>query len=134
MSGKRFAIVAIVLSTTIAVGFSVQTALRAEDAVATPHGAASAPPAQKKNATEKDAESRLRSLPCFGCHNFEHFRLGKPKPLAAAATASDDDVAETAEFSHTFHQKEGVGHCHMCHAFEGHFQVTIRKETCAGCH
>ena len=125
MSAKRFAIAAIALATTIGVGISVQTALRAEAATAQP-----APVARP----HKTAASHLESLPCFGCHNIEHFRKGKPKPLAAAATASDDDVAETAEFSHTVHQQEGVGHCHMCHAFEGHFQVTIRKETCAGCH
>lgn len=88
-------------------------------------------------------EQRLARLPCFGCHNLEHYRKGKPALAnAPAATATDDDEGEAegedgppkGEFSHTLHAQEGVGHCHVCHALTGHFHVTMRKETCEACH
>lgn len=50
------------------------------------------------------------------------------------AEAEDGADEEKAEFSHTLHDEEVGGHCHVCHAFTGHFQVTIRKGTCDGCH
>ena len=59
------------------------------------------------------AATKLEKLKCFRCHNIERYRSG-------------DD------FSHDAHEE--VGHCHMCHAFEGHFQATIRRQTCEGCH
>jgi hypothetical protein len=57
--------------------------------------------------------TQLEGLPCFDCHNIERYREG-------------------AEFAHSKH--ENVGHCHVCHAFKGHFQATIRRKTCEGCH
>ena len=125
MSGKRIASVAGAIATAIAVIFAFQTALRVQSASANPHVTTAPAPAHKP------ALSHLERLPCFGCHNIEHYRKGKPK---LHKPQGDDDVAETPEFSHTVHEKEGVGHCHVCHALEGHFHVTIRKETCAGCH
>ncbi len=123
MSAKRIAIALGVLAASVSVGFSLQAALRAEDATAGAH--APAPVAHKP------ALTRLERLPCFGCHNIEHYRKGKPK-VAGAAPAAEGEPS--AEFSHVFHQEQGVGHCHVCHAMQGHFEVTIRKETCAGCH
>ena len=63
----------------------------------------------------KVEKKRVETLPCFGCHNIERYRTGD-------------------EFPHETHKEEGIGHCHMCHAFSGHFQVTIRRETCEECH
>lgn len=60
-------------------------------------------------------KKRVELLPCFGCHNIERYRTGE-------------------KFPHKTHLEEGIGHCHMCHAFSGHFQVTIRRETCEECH
>lgn len=125
MSGKRIAIVVVAMASSIAVGFSLQTALRAQNAAGQP------PSAQSPQPPHKPALSRLERLPCFGCHNIEHYLKGKPKK---PGTADADGDEPKGEFSHKVHQEQGVGHCHMCHALEGHFQVTIRKETCAGCH
>ncbi len=61
----------------------------------------------------KSSRTNVEDLPCFGCHNVERYREGE-------------------EFAHSKH--ENVGHCHVCHAFEGHFQATIRRKTCEGCH
>ena len=122
MNDKSVVILLGAVDSTVFVGFSVQAAL--ETPAASAHAVAPTP-------THKPALSRLERLPCFGCHNIEHFRKGKPKPLVQPGAAAGEPKPE---FSHTLHQDEGVGHCHMCHAFEGHFQVVIRKETCAGCH
>lgn len=123
MSSKRSAIAVSAVVASILIGLSVQRGLRAE---------ASEPKAPAANqASHKAAGTRLEQLPCFGCHNIEHYRKGKPKPVVPAKEDGDEP---SKEFSHTLHQQEGVGHCHMCHAFEGHFRVVIRKETCAGCH
>ena len=59
--------------------------------------------------------TRLESLPCFRCHNLGRYHKGK-------------------DFSHDQHREEGVGHCHVCHAFSGHFEVVVRRGTCDGCH
>lgn len=55
----------------------------------------------------------LDKLRCFRCHNIERYRNGE-------------------DFSHEAH--EDVGHCHVCHAFEGHFQAVIRRQVCEDCH
>jgi hypothetical protein len=65
------------------------------------------------SARSESPGTRIEDLPCFGCHNIERYKEGE-------------------EFSHSKHRN--VGHCHVCHAFEGHFQVTIRRKTCEGCH
>ena len=124
MSAKGIAIAVGMTATVVVLGMTLQTALRAETSGG--HGRAAAPAE-----APKPKGTRLERLPCFGCHNIEHYRKGKPKAPPAAGAAEGE---QTAEFSHTLHQEQDVGHCHMCHAIEGHFQVTIRKETCAGCH
>jgi len=64
---------------------------------------------------KRDLKLKIATLPCFRCHNLVRYRKGK-------------------KFPHDQHKEEGVGHCHNCHAFKGHFQATIRKETCEDCH
>jgi len=125
MSGKRIITALSVVGTALFLGLFVQTALRAQVAA---HGQPAAAPAP----APKARVPLIERLPCFGCHNIEHYRKGRPKPAVPAAGAPEGEPS--AEFSHTLHQEQDVGHCHVCHAFEGHFQVTIRKETCAGCH
>lgn len=124
MNARSIAIAVGVVAAMVMVGLAVQTALDTQSAAANPQAAVAAP-------AHKPSGTLLERLPCFGCHNIEHFRKGNPKAQIQAGTAADEPKAE---FSHTLHEGEGVGHCHMCHAFEGHFQVVIRKETCAGCH
>ncbi len=132
MKAKRVVTLLSVVGTVVFVGLFVQTALRAQVA------AGGHPAAVAAEAAPKKAATRLERLPCFGCHNIEHYRKGKPKAAAAAAGAPEGKPTE--EFSHTLHQEENAGHCHVCHAFEGHFQVTIRKdarkgrESCGNCH
>ncbi|MCB9525295.1 MAG: hypothetical protein H6702_18245 [Myxococcales bacterium] len=72
------------------------------------HGAAPPSVAPGEPLTLEGAE-----IPCFGCHSYERYQT------------------ET-RFNHPKHA--GAGHCHGCHAFEGHFQVTIRQEHCDVCH
>jgi hypothetical protein len=64
-------------------------------------------------ARAKGPEDILLDLPCFGCHSRERF------------------LNET-RFGHRAH--EAAGHCHVCHAFESHFEVIVRKEHCGSCH
>ncbi len=124
MSANRIVIALGVIAASISVALSLQGALRAQDGNGKPHAAAPAP-------VKKSAQSRLEHLPCFGCHNIEHYLKGKPR---APGEPAPEEGEPSKEFSHTLHQQEVGGHCHVCHALEGHFQVTIRKETCAGCH
>jgi len=56
----------------------------------------------------------VNKLVCFKCHNFERYRAG-------------------AEFAHAGEHAK-VGHCHLCHAFEGHLQLTVRESTCEHSH
>ena len=56
---------------------------------------------------------RIEELSCFGCHNIERYRTAE-------------------KFSHDQHRKSG--HCHVCHAFTGHAESVIRKESCVECH
>lgn len=56
---------------------------------------------------------KIEDLSCFTCHNIEHYREG-------------------SDFSHAAH--EDLGHCHLCHAFEGHFETKVREEVCDECH
>lgn len=58
--------------------------------------------------------TKLEGLPCFQCHSIERYR-------------------ESEDFPHEVHADE-VGHCHLCHAFEPHMQVTVRLATCDTCH
>lgn len=58
-------------------------------------------------------EEMLLKLPCFGCHSRERF-------------------LDESRFGHRVH--EAAGHCHVCHAFSSHFEVTVRKEHCGTCH
>jgi hypothetical protein len=46
----------------------------------------------------------------------------------------EDAPPDPKDFAHGPHEEEGVGHCHQCHAMEGHFQVKVRMEACAACH
>ena len=66
------------------------------------------PPAPPKPAALQGAE-----MPCFDCHSYERWQT-------------------EPQFNHPKHA--GAGHCHSCHAFEGHFQITIREEHCDVCH
>ena len=74
------------------------------------HGA---PDAEDRDAAPLTRRDRLEALPCFGCHNIDRY------------------MSET-RFGHPAH--EGAGHCHVCHAFEGHFAVTVREDHCGVCH
>ncbi len=76
----------------------------------------------------------LERLPCFECHSLSHYLEGAPPGPADEATETDDEGPPSGPFSHALHADEEVGHCHMCHAFTGHFQVVTRQETCAECH
>lgn len=46
----------------------------------------------------------------------------------------EDAPPDPKDFAHGPHEEEGVGHCHQCHAMQGHFQVKVRMEACAACH
>lgn len=59
------------------------------------------------------SNERLAEMPCFGCHNLDRY------------------LTET-RFGHPQHAV--AGHCHVCHAFESHFEVIVRKENCGECH
>ncbi|OIP31239.1 MAG: hypothetical protein AUK47_22815 [Deltaproteobacteria bacterium CG2_30_63_29] len=60
--------------------------------------------------------TELGALPCFReCHNFERFDAG-------------------GDFPHSIHLEQEIGHCHMCHAFDGHFEASVREEICEDCH
>ena len=59
--------------------------------------------------------TKLDNLACFQCHDRQRFEHGE-------------------KFPHATHREEGAGHCHRCHAFQGHFEVIIRKATCEECH
>lgn len=72
-----------------------------------------APPAPATQAAPASPEDILLNLPCFGCHSRQRF------------------LDETS-FGHRAH--EAAGHCHVCHAFASHFEVTVRKEHCGSCH
>ena len=72
---------------------------------------------------------RLEELPCFACHNIRRYRSG-----SGAQAGERSAVAGRAAFPHALHREEGVGHCHSCHAITGHFQMRVRKDTCAQCH
>jgi hypothetical protein len=47
-------------------------------------------------------------VPCFGCHAEARFEAHAPHSDA--------------------------GHCHTCHAFEGHARALLREEPCGACH
>ena len=64
---------------------------------------------------ERLQPTRLDDLACFRCHGLQEYEHGE-------------------RFPHATHREEGAGHCHRCHAFQGHFEVVIRKETCEECH
>ena len=72
-----------------------------------------APHAPATQAAATSPEEMLLALPCFGCHSRQRF------------------LDETS-FGHRAH--EAAGHCHVCHAFASHFEVTVRKEHCGSCH
>lgn len=72
------------------------------------HGDAPAAPLAARS-----PEDILLSLPCFGCHSRQRF-------------------LDEGRFSHRVH--EAAGHCHVCHAFDSHFEVNVRKEHCGTCH
>lgn len=55
----------------------------------------------------------MAALPCFECHNFKRYESG-------------------TKFAHTDH--DAVGHCHVCHTFQHHARIGIRKEKCVECH
>jgi hypothetical protein len=74
--------------------------------------AGAAEPAKTPVAARRE---RLAGLPCFRCHEMEEFEKGEA-------------------FSHKRHAKELGTHCHLCHAFKGHFEVVTRKDLCAECH
>lgn len=58
-------------------------------------------------------------LSCFECHSEKHYM--------------DGDEADDEHFGHREHLEE-VSHCHTCHAFQGHFQVSVRRGVCDECH
>ena len=73
-------------------------------------------PSPAVNATQVHASAtELEDLSCFECHSLAYFRKGE-------------------EFSHELHAEEDLVHCHLCHAFHGHLQVTTRDEVCEKCH
>lgn len=101
----------------------------------------------------------VAGLPCFDCHALAHYLHGAPAektPLPAVASPTEASVTLAGEapdepdeedeedeedegpprgsFPHALHAEEGAGHCHMCHAFKGHFQVVTREATCGECH
>lgn len=71
--------------------------------------------ASRMGAFDRLAPTKLDDLACFRCHGLEEYEHGE-------------------KFPHATHRQEGAGHCHRCHAFQGHFEVTIRKATCEECH
>ncbi len=79
-----------------------------------PHGHAG-DAAARMGPFEKLTPTKLDDLACFRCHGLEQFEHGE-------------------KFPHATHRQEGAGHCHRCHAFQGHFEVVIRKDTCEECH
>lgn len=83
---------------------------RALVAEATSVHAAEPPPPPRAGPSPEEI---LLTLPCFGCHSRERF-------------------LDESRFSHRAH--EAAGHCHVCHAFSPHFEVTVRKEHCGTCH
>ena len=48
-------------------------------------------------------------VPCFGCH-------------------------AQARFDDTHAPHTDAGHCHACHAFEGHARALLREAPCGACH
>ena len=106
---------------------------------------------------------RLPCFDCHALAHYLHGAPPREAPLSAAAsptghaaaasvtTADGEQADEEADdeeegedddeegpprgpFSHVLHAEEGVGHCHKCHAFKGHFQVVTREATCEECH
>ncbi|GMV42161.1 MAG: hypothetical protein AMXMBFR64_38770 [Myxococcales bacterium] len=75
-------------------------------------------------------EAKIEHLACFRCHSLVEFHKGDPDQ----AGSDDEGNVNPKAFSHDLHAKEGLVHCHRCHAFEGHFQVTTRMKTCEECH
>ena len=58
----------------------------------------------------------VAELPCFGCHDPKAYREGERFPHASE---DHEDI---------------MGHCHLCHAFQGHFEIVTRKTACEECH
>lgn len=93
--------------------FSGTGAIRLATATAVSHGAPNTKTPANENTTQGPIV--LEKLACFTCHNIGKYQKGKKMP-------------------HALHKEEGVGHCHTCHAFSGHFKVSVRKEACEECH
>lgn len=85
-------------------------------------------PVRASNGTATMA--KIDELPCFSCHGRVEFHKGDPNQVGT----DDEGNINPKAFSHDLHAKEGLVHCHRCHAFEGHFQVTTRMKTCEECH
>ena len=119
MSGQR----ALLWAALLGVGVVVVFAQLLQQVRLSPEGGVSAQAAIHGAEGQADEAAALAQdvtritvdkLPCFGCHALAQYLHGT--------------------FSHKQHGEEGVGHCHRCHAFKGHFQVVTREATCGECH
>lgn len=88
------------------------------------------PNAPERPSADTAVPDKIDKLPCFNCHGVMDFHKGDHDQ---PGTDEEGNINPKA-FSHDLHAGEGLVHCHLCHAFEGHFQVTIRKATCEECH
>lgn len=109
------------------------TAQAAED------GKVTAAAAQQLEKQKAKRLARLKQLPCFQCHQFERFLSGPPKPVPGSGPAADqpedsDGPPDPQKFAHGFHEEQGVGHCHSCHAVTPALRVVVRMEACRACH
>lgn len=105
-------------TTAVALADAATSAVPAAEGATATEGEEAEAAGAPAESTETQAKlARLAKLPCFECHTIKDYKEGE-------------------DFPHVMHEQEqGVGgHCHKCHAFEGHFQVTVRKEVCAECH
>lgn len=89
-----------------------------------------APKAPPRPSAGTAVPDKIDGLACFSCHSVVEFHKGDPDQPGT----DDDGNINPKAFSHDLHVGEGLVHCHLCHAFEGHFQVSIRKATCEECH
>ena len=141
MSGQRALLWAALLGVGMVVIFAhllQQVRLSPEGGISYRAGARSEAGHAEEAAALAQAVTQITvaKLPCFDCHALAQYLHGAPAgktPMPAAVSPAAATATEPA-FSHAQHAEEGVGHCHKCHAFKGHFQVTTREATCEDCH
>ncbi len=83
-----------------------------------------------KEAPKQTKAPKLEDISCFVCHDIATFK----DPRKDGDDDDDDDEVIGKPFPHDLHKEEGAGHCHVCHAFQGHFHTVIREDTCEECH